>query len=166
MMPSDDCAGTSTVVLRGEFDISRSQEIIDQIGRAARVCGVDRVSVDLTNVTFLDCYALGRLLRARHEAAAHGVEVYVVHPDAPMVRLVLNITATLSFLSSHDRPTNPPMRVSRRSAVVPSRSTGNRGRPTAAGNRYSADKEARTCKPATVNTPPGATKTSRMTSGH
>jgi len=93
-----------TVFLRGELDLSRGDEIAARIRRELPVPGVVRIAVDLADVTFLDCYSLGELVRARREAAEVGVSVVVIHPDDPLVRRVLEITGVARALCPQVEP--------------------------------------------------------------
>lgn len=79
-----------TVSLHGEFDLSRRDEIAGRITGALDIAGVEEIAIDLADVTFLDCYSLGELLHAHHRGARHGVTVFVVHPDNPLVRRILD----------------------------------------------------------------------------
>jgi len=86
------------VFLRGELDLSRGEEITTRIDRALATPGVDRIVVNLADVTFLDCYSIGELVTGRRHAAVLGVGVFVVHPDVPLVRQVLDITGVSEIL--------------------------------------------------------------------
>jgi anti-anti-sigma factor len=86
------------VFLRGEMDLSRGEEITTRIDRALATPGVDRIVVDLADVTFLDCYSIGELITGRRHAAVLGVDVFVIHPDVPLVRQVLDITGVCEIL--------------------------------------------------------------------
>lgn len=92
-----------TVFLRGELDLSRGEEIARRINRALEDSGVNRIQVDLADVTFLDCYGLGELIRAHRRAAERQVDLFVIHPDDPQVRLVLDVTGTLEMFSPPPR---------------------------------------------------------------
>lgn len=87
-----------TVAFHGEVDMSCSQEITTRIGDAIETAGATRVTIDLADVRFLDCHALGLLIDAHRAAAERGVELRLIHPDAPIVRRLLDATATLPVL--------------------------------------------------------------------
>jgi anti-anti-sigma factor len=79
---------TETVFLRGDFDLSRGQTILISIRRALERPGVS--AVDLADTTFVDAYSIGLVVKARREAAARGVDLYLIHADDPMVRWILD----------------------------------------------------------------------------
>jgi anti-anti-sigma factor len=86
-----------TLDLHGELDISRGEEITASI-KDAIGGGVGRLAVDLSDVTFLDCYTIGLLLHAQRLAAAHGTQMDVVNGNNPLVRLVLDLTGAGDLL--------------------------------------------------------------------
>jgi anti-anti-sigma factor len=86
-----------TLDLHGEFDISRGEEIAASI-KDAIGGGVGPLAVDLSDVTFLDCYTIGLLLHAQQKAAAHGTQMYIVNATNPLVRLMLDLTGAGAVL--------------------------------------------------------------------
>ena len=90
-------AGTSTVTLTGELDMACSPEIremlLDEISRP----GVERVIVDLAEVTFIDSSFISALVAGYHTAKAFGAEFVVVNP-MPRISKVLRVAGILDLL--------------------------------------------------------------------
>jgi anti-sigma B factor antagonist len=76
--------GVAAVVAGGEIDQYGAPELSDALSSVARE---RRVLVDLTAVTFLDSTALGVVVRAVRELAAHGGDARVVLPKGSARRI-------------------------------------------------------------------------------
>lgn len=90
-------AGTVTVAVNGEIDLSTIEQLEGEI-RAAAGGEAAAVVVDLSAVTFVDSAGIGVLLRGRRIADEHGKQ-YRVTGAAGMVRQVLDLTGVWSHLS-------------------------------------------------------------------
>jgi anti-anti-sigma factor len=87
-----------TIDLHGELDLSTGEEIAARINETLTSAGITGIAIDLVDVTFLDCYTIGVLLREQRIAAAHAVRLYAVNVANPLVRAVLDITGTTASL--------------------------------------------------------------------
>jgi anti-sigma B factor antagonist len=74
-LPDDDGHRYAGRRAHGELDLSTGEEIAARIGEALMSAEVDRIAIDLAEVTFLDCYTIGVLLRGQRVAAAHAVRM-------------------------------------------------------------------------------------------
>lgn len=93
------------LALSGELDVSRAAEAEAAVRAAAR--RGRRVIVDLASVEFLDCAALGGLLRARQAVRDAGGDVLLANPRRPLVRRLLALTGlagTPFVLTERPRP--------------------------------------------------------------
>jgi anti-anti-sigma factor len=80
----------------GDMDLAAAPSIRD-ILRAAVAAGVERIDVDMGNVTFLDSSAIGVLVAAHRAAADRGIRLRLRRPG-PVVRMVLEITNLAGLL--------------------------------------------------------------------
>ncbi len=78
--------GQVVVALRGELDAVDA----DRAAAAVAACG-PRVIMDLSALEFIDCYALGALLRVQKAARAAGGDVLLAAPRQLVLR-VLGLT--------------------------------------------------------------------------
>ena len=78
--------GHVVIALRGERDAADA----DSAAAAVAACG-PRVIVDLSALEFIDCHALGALLRAQRATRAAGGDVLLAAPRKPVLR-VLDLT--------------------------------------------------------------------------
>jgi len=74
----------------GEIDMATAPELSTAISAAAE--GVERVVVDLTEVTFLDSSALNALVHSQRELADREIGLRLVSPSDRVVRRVFEIT--------------------------------------------------------------------------
>jgi len=102
-VPLSGCPHEKIVFLRGEFDLSRGDEIVDLTRRALADPAVELVVLDLADTTFLDAYSLGQLVRAHRLATRRHTGMIVAHADCPIVRHILEITGIMqSFAPASD----------------------------------------------------------------
>lgn len=86
-----DADGLVIAVLSGELDLDRADAIRDSLA-AASTSGASRyLNVDVSEVTFIDSYALGALVSARNTAASNGVSLTLTNPSQP-VRKAIQVT--------------------------------------------------------------------------
>ena len=87
------------VVLSGELDLSLGEALTEVLARQIGQPGTAVVRVDLAEVTFVDSWAIGVLVRSRQEAAAAGCRFFVSNPRGH-VRRVLDVAGVLPTLSA------------------------------------------------------------------
>jgi anti-sigma B factor antagonist len=92
--PSDD---TLIVEVVGEIDMATAPELAAAIASAED--GVQRVVVDLTEVTFLDSSALNTLVHCQRKLAEREIGLRVVSPADRVVRRVFEITRLIGPLN-------------------------------------------------------------------
>jgi anti-sigma B factor antagonist len=86
---SGECGGYAVVALRGELDLMDAAGVADALGAfAARA---PRVTVDLSELEFIDASGVAALSRVRRHARDAGGDVLLAAPRR-MVRRVLAIT--------------------------------------------------------------------------
>lgn len=83
-----DADGVVTVVLHGELDLDRADEVRDRLAVAAATPGCLFLRIDAAGLEFIDSYGLGALVSARNTAAARGVTFTLEHPSAPVRKSV------------------------------------------------------------------------------
>jgi anti-anti-sigma factor len=88
----------TTVVLShaGELDLATIPLLIDRLA-AHRQPG-RRVVLDLRGVTFMDCYALGQIIKLHARSAVEGWTLHL-RAEAPIVLRLLDLTGAANFLS-------------------------------------------------------------------
>jgi anti-sigma B factor antagonist len=95
------------VALHGECDLSVSDELTSVLLAAVRSAEI--VTVDMSELTFLDSSGLHALVTAHHAARDCGRHMYVVAPSG-MVATVLDITGVGALLSPPaDADSSPPV---------------------------------------------------------
>src|SRR5688572_15780860 len=72
---------TLRAALAGELDLADADEVRDNLAAAAQASQCQVLEVDVSNVTFIDSYALGALVSARNTAAAAGVTLTLINPS-------------------------------------------------------------------------------------
>ncbi|WP_306205859.1 STAS domain-containing protein [Actinoplanes sp. RD1] len=77
--------------LSGELDLDSADEVRDSLAAAAQGAGVRYLHVDVSDLGFIDSYALGALVSARNTAAASGVTLTLTRPSQP-VRKAIQVT--------------------------------------------------------------------------
>jgi anti-sigma B factor antagonist len=89
--------GTLIVDVVGEIDMATAPELAAAIGAADG--GVQRVVVDLSDVSFLDSSALNALVHCQRTLAEHEIDLRVVSPEDRVVRRVFEITRLIGPLN-------------------------------------------------------------------
>lgn len=79
--------GARLVSVSGEVDVSNAPELRDAIG-AALSDGVSSVSVDISDVSYIDSTGIGVLVGAAHRAVDEGVTFSVAHPQRNVARIL------------------------------------------------------------------------------
>lgn len=77
--------------LQGEIDLFNADQIREQI--EAAVDGFVRISLDVSDVEYLDSQALRLLTSVSETAAARGAELEVVAVKGSIARMLLDLTA-------------------------------------------------------------------------
>jgi anti-sigma B factor antagonist len=90
---------TPTVALVGELDLAGVPDLRSQL--AALVAEGGRVTIDLSELSFIDSTGLGLMLGTQRTAAETGCEVVFRRPQ-PAVRRLLEITGTDGFFTFTD----------------------------------------------------------------
>jgi anti-sigma B factor antagonist len=91
LLVSSDSEGRTVLVLSGEIDLSRIEELSEQIDAA--VNPADRLLFDLSGVTFMDSSGIALLL-----TTANSVAETVIRAPSRQVRRVLEATGLTSVL--------------------------------------------------------------------
>ena len=86
-----DADGLVVAALAGEMDLDRADAVRDSLAAAAASGECRYLNVDVSEVTFIDSYALGALVSARNTAASHGVSLTLTDPSQP-VRKAVQVT--------------------------------------------------------------------------
>ncbi len=81
------------ITLEGEWDLSRGNELHERLEAAA---AHPRIVVDMSNVTYMDQFCVGMLLRARTQRVAKG------YPPAYLVLASANIRRVLGVADFHE----------------------------------------------------------------
>jgi anti-anti-sigma factor len=85
------------VVVSGELDNSSAPRLISTIHDLASP-PMRGIELDCDGVTFLDSAGVRALIVSRNEAAHMGVELVLVHPSAPVTR-VIEMTGLVGLLT-------------------------------------------------------------------
>lgn len=86
-----DADGQILAALSGELDLDGADRVRDSLARAAGLPQCRRLQVDVSELTFIDSYALGALVSARNTAAGAGAALTLVNPSPP-VRKAIQVT--------------------------------------------------------------------------
>jgi anti-sigma B factor antagonist len=86
-----DADGLVVAALSGEMDLDRADAVRDSLAAAAASGACRYLNVDVSEVTFIDSYALGALVSARNTAASNGVSFTLTNPSQP-VRKAIQVT--------------------------------------------------------------------------
>ena len=86
-----DADGLVVAALSGELDLDRADAIRDSLAATSASGGCRYLNVDVSEVTFIDSYALGALVSARNTAASNGVSLTLANPSQP-VRKAIQVT--------------------------------------------------------------------------
>jgi anti-sigma B factor antagonist len=90
--------GHVVVALHGELDIVDAASVMAVL--AAAVARDLRIIVDLAALEFIDCCALGALVRVRAQARQAGGDLLLAAPRGP-VRRILALTGLIGVFSVH-----------------------------------------------------------------
>ena len=90
--------GHVVVALQGELDIADSAGVTAVLTAAAT--GNPRIIVDLAALEYIDCCALGALVRVRAQARHAGGDLLLAAPRGP-VRRLLDLTGLTGVFSVH-----------------------------------------------------------------
>jgi len=88
-------AGCVVVALRGELDVCTAAGGLSALSAPAAAGA--RIVVDLTELAFVDCYSLGKLMAVRAQARRAGGDLVLAAPQPIVLRLL-----SLSDLASHE----------------------------------------------------------------
>src|SRR4051812_6941869 len=91
----------ATLRVTGEVDLSNADDLVRLVDQAI-AAGCTLVEVDLSEVTFIDCHAIGTLLEAKHRLDAVSAHLWV-HAVSPPVLRMLEVTATDAVLGLGNR---------------------------------------------------------------
>ncbi len=80
-------AGCVVVALRGELDVCTAAESLSAL-TAPAAAGASIV-VDLTELAFMDCYSLGKLMEVRAQARRAGGDLVLAGPQPIVLRLLV-----------------------------------------------------------------------------
>lgn len=94
------------VTVAGDIDLATAPELGDRLLSVLREHAPAILDVDLAGVAFLDCAGISALITARNAAVSAGSQLWIVHPQ-PFVRRVLDVTGLLGVLTA---PVDPPRR--------------------------------------------------------
>lgn len=90
-----------TVQVRGELDLTNSEELRDQVSRLINRQAPPRLALDLSQLTFCDSSGLNALIQLWKQARATDTQLVLLRPTPRMTDL-LNRTGLDRFLPSHD----------------------------------------------------------------
>ena len=95
---------TGAIHVDGEIDVSSSMWVADALVRSIDGASDDGIiTLDLSQVAFIDASGLGALVEARNAARARGCELRVVDPS-PRVRRIIDLTDTASMFEVASSP--------------------------------------------------------------
>jgi anti-anti-sigma factor len=89
--------GTAVVVLAGEFDLSRAEELREQLA-SPEVLAASAVRVDLTEVEFLESVTIGLIVTACKRVRAGGGSFSVICGPQGIARKVFVLDGLLEYL--------------------------------------------------------------------
>jgi anti-sigma B factor antagonist len=84
--------------LRGELDLLDADDIAAVL--AAAVVRNPLIVLDLTALTFIDCYSLGALVRVRTQARQAGGDLLLAAPHGSVLR-ILTLTELIDVFAVH-----------------------------------------------------------------
>lgn len=90
-------SGVVRIALRGELDLASAHAPLETALPFFGDGPVDRVVIDLSEVTFIDSSGLGGLVRLANYAGERGAEI-AVHRPSPRSRAVLELAGLSSLL--------------------------------------------------------------------
>jgi anti-sigma B factor antagonist len=83
-----DADGLLTAAIGGDLDLDCADRVRDSLAAAAGAPSCRFLRVDVSQLTFIDSYALGALVSARNTAAAGGVTLTLTNPSAPVQKAI------------------------------------------------------------------------------
>ena len=87
----NEAVGTATVALTGRLDSLEAPGVRDSVGRLISG-GCRRITIDLTNVTFIDSAGLAVLVRVHRELQAAEGELILVRPTGENANRIFQLT--------------------------------------------------------------------------
>lgn len=92
----------AVVAVRGEVDLSTAPLLEERLSQFTQV---EKLVVDLTEVSFLDSTGLAVLVRTANKLGEHGgaIRLVVRHPEVLKVLEITGLTSTLGVHSSLDQ---------------------------------------------------------------
>ena len=95
---SDAAAGASTVLVSGEVDVSNADELRAALDQCL-ASDADDLTVDLSEVPYIDSTGIGVLVGAAHRAAEKNVRLEVARPQRNVARVLglLGVTSELNI---------------------------------------------------------------------
>ena len=95
---SDAAASASTVLVSGEVDVSNADELRAALDQCL-ASDADDLTVDLSEVPYIDSTGIGVLVGAAHRAAEKGVRLEVARPQRNVARVLglLGVTSELNI---------------------------------------------------------------------
>jgi anti-sigma B factor antagonist len=94
-------AGRATIVARGEIDIATAPDLEERASLLLRR-PIDRLTLDLRDVTVVDSTGLAALVRISQRA--HAVDCVIALTNVrPLVRRVMDVTGMAGVLNVQDR---------------------------------------------------------------
>ena len=89
--------GRTTVALRGEFDMSATFTVEPALEEALKTPGLEALTLDLGELTFIDSTGVGVLLRVHEETEQRGIEL-AIEPGPPEVQRVFAVAGLTDVL--------------------------------------------------------------------
>jgi anti-sigma B factor antagonist len=89
--------GGATAAVRGEFDMAATFTVEPALERVLVKPGVERLTVDLGAVSFIDSTGVGVLVRLNDEARERGIELRIA-PGPPEVQRVFEVAGLADVL--------------------------------------------------------------------
>src|SRR5688572_23211428 len=81
-------AGIVTVAVRGEIDMTCSDQLTEALHEATHLGDARQLVVDLDRVTFLDSTGIGALVAGRHEATNRNIAYQVINTHGVVARIL------------------------------------------------------------------------------
>jgi anti-anti-sigma factor len=88
--------GTHVVSARGELDLASSQALARELG-AARASDADRILLDLSGLTFIDCAGL-RVILCMDARSGDRPGRFLIQPGPPNIQRVFAVTSAATQL--------------------------------------------------------------------
>ncbi len=89
--------GRATAALHGEFDMAATFTVEPALEEALDAPGIEALTLDLGDVTFIDSTGVGVLLRVHEEAERRGIEL-AIEPGPPEVQRVFKVAGLTDVL--------------------------------------------------------------------